>query len=229
MLTPRRAPVRPHRFQGAKLRSPAVVETLGAERFFITAAPELRCELRADRTKEGTMVTGAAQRGRGRWKRAKSRRKLEKVAKNQERNTMAANGSVGCDPPDKLLLSALKYWEVERDLIEERLATEVCRGCVVSINTATTYGVRRWSSSPLFRILRSTSSLCSTTRSFSLRIADQSARSSASAYCSLRLFGENRQDCAALERRRYGMAIRGLASILKLLSSRLTMVQRIFG
>ena len=35
---------------------------------------------------------------------------------------MAANGSVGCDPPDKLLLSALKYWEVERDLIEERLA-----------------------------------------------------------------------------------------------------------
>jgi hypothetical protein len=36
---------------------------------------------------------------------------------------MAANGSVGCDPPDKLLLSALKYWEVERDLIEERLDT----------------------------------------------------------------------------------------------------------
>jgi hypothetical protein len=34
---------------------------------------------------------------------------------------MAANGSVGSDPPDKLLLSALKYWEVERDLIEERL------------------------------------------------------------------------------------------------------------
>jgi hypothetical protein len=35
---------------------------------------------------------------------------------------MATNGSVGCDPPDRLLLSALKYWEVERDLIEERLA-----------------------------------------------------------------------------------------------------------
>ena len=69
------------------------------------------------------MVTGAAQRGRGRWRRTKSRRKLEKVAKNQGRNTLAANGSVGCDPPDKLLLSALKYWEVERDLIEERLAT----------------------------------------------------------------------------------------------------------
>jgi hypothetical protein len=34
---------------------------------------------------------------------------------------MAANEFVGCDPPDRLLLSALKYWEVERDLIEERL------------------------------------------------------------------------------------------------------------
>ena len=42
---------------------------------------------------------------------------------------MAANGSVGGDPPDKLLLSALKYWEVERDLIEERLDHhEVCDG-----------------------------------------------------------------------------------------------------
>ena len=68
------------------------------------------------------MVTGAAQRGRGRWKRAKSRRKLEKVEKDQGRNTLGANESVGGDPPDKLLLSALKYWEVERDLIEERLA-----------------------------------------------------------------------------------------------------------
>jgi hypothetical protein len=67
------------------------------------------------------MVTGAARRGRGRWRRTKSRRKLEKAAKNQGRKTMAGNESVGCDPPDRLLLSALKYWEVERDLIEERL------------------------------------------------------------------------------------------------------------
>jgi hypothetical protein len=35
---------------------------------------------------------------------------------------MATNESVGCDPPDRLLFSALNYWEVERDLIEERLA-----------------------------------------------------------------------------------------------------------
>lgn len=70
------------------------------------------------------MVTGAARRGRGRWRRAKSTRKLEKGApKNHARNTMAGNDSVGGDPPDKLLLSALKYWEVERDLIEERIAS----------------------------------------------------------------------------------------------------------
>ena len=69
------------------------------------------------------MVTGAARRGRGRWRRAKSRRKLERAAKNQGRKTMATNESVGCDPPDRLLFSALNYWEVERDLIEERLAT----------------------------------------------------------------------------------------------------------
>ena len=48
---------------------------------------------------------------------------------------MAANGSVGCDPPDKLLLSALKYWEVERDLIEERLDYhEVCDGGLLGRN-----------------------------------------------------------------------------------------------
>ena len=69
------------------------------------------------------MVTGAAQRGRGRWRRAKSRRKLDKVSKNQGHNTVRANQSVGGEPTDKLLLSALKYWEVERDLIEERLAS----------------------------------------------------------------------------------------------------------
>ena len=69
------------------------------------------------------MVTGAARRGRGRWRRAKSRRKLERAAKDQGRDRMATNEPMGGDPPDKLLLSALKYWEVERDLIEERLAT----------------------------------------------------------------------------------------------------------
>jgi hypothetical protein len=67
------------------------------------------------------MVTGAGRRRRGRWRRTKSRRKLERAAKDPERDTRAFEESLQIDQPDRLLLSALKYWEVERDLIEERL------------------------------------------------------------------------------------------------------------
>ena len=60
---------------------------------------------------------------RGRWRRAKARRKLQKAAKNSVQKTNAPNEVPHRDQPDRLLLSALKYWEVKRDLIEERLAT----------------------------------------------------------------------------------------------------------
>ena len=69
------------------------------------------------------MVTGAARRRRGKWRRAKSRRKLQQAAKDSGPITLDPDESLGCDEHDRLLLSALKYWEVERDLIEERLAT----------------------------------------------------------------------------------------------------------
>jgi hypothetical protein len=36
---------------------------------------------------------------------------------------MAPGEALRRDQPDRLLLSALKHWEVEQDLIEERLAT----------------------------------------------------------------------------------------------------------
>jgi hypothetical protein len=65
------------------------------------------------------MVTGGARFRRGRWRTAKSRRKLEKAAKQK---TLAPEEAMHRDQPDKLLLSALNYWEVERELIEERLA-----------------------------------------------------------------------------------------------------------
>ena len=43
------------------------------------------------------------------------------------------NEALHPDPPDKLLLSALKYWEVKRDLIEERMASERIRsGCFLA-------------------------------------------------------------------------------------------------
>jgi hypothetical protein len=69
-------------------------------------------------------VMGAAPRGRrGKWRKAKSRRKLQRAAKDSGPNTLGPDESLLCDQHDRLLLSALKYWEVERDLIEERLAT----------------------------------------------------------------------------------------------------------
>ena len=69
------------------------------------------------------MVTPGARSKRGRWRRAKSRRKLEKASKNSGQKTLAPEDTMHRDQPDKLLLSALNYWEVERELIEERLAS----------------------------------------------------------------------------------------------------------
>jgi len=68
------------------------------------------------------MVTGGARPRRGRWGRAKARRKLKKAAKESGQKATAPNEILHRDRPDRLLLSALNYWEVERDLIEERLA-----------------------------------------------------------------------------------------------------------
>lgn len=75
------------------------------------------------KTKDETMVTPGAQPKRGKWRRGKSRRKLEKAAKNTGQKTLAPDEAMNRDQPDKLLLSALNYWEVERELIEERLAS----------------------------------------------------------------------------------------------------------
>jgi hypothetical protein len=69
------------------------------------------------------MVTGGASARRGKWRRAKARRKLQKAAKNSGEKATASNEALHHSQPDRLLLSALKYWEVERDLIEERLAS----------------------------------------------------------------------------------------------------------
>jgi hypothetical protein len=50
------------------------------------------------------------------------RRKLQKAAKDSGQKATPPN-EADRDQTDRLLLSALKYWEVERDLIEERMAT----------------------------------------------------------------------------------------------------------
>jgi hypothetical protein len=69
------------------------------------------------------MVTGGARPRRSRWQRTKARRKLQKGAKNSGQKGSAPDEALRGDQPDRLLLSALKYWEVERDLIDERVAS----------------------------------------------------------------------------------------------------------
>ena len=68
------------------------------------------------------MMGAIQQRRREHWRRTKSRRKREKLAKEAESKTIERGNAGRDEHPDPLLASALKYWEVERDLIEERLA-----------------------------------------------------------------------------------------------------------
>ena len=62
-------------------------------------------------------------KARRRWRMSKSKRTRQKSSKPSEPlrlETPDHNGSCAAEGIDKLLLSALKYWEVKRDLIEER-------------------------------------------------------------------------------------------------------------
>jgi hypothetical protein len=69
------------------------------------------------------MVIGAARGRRRKWRRTKSERRRQRAAKDPGQKTIVRNETPRDEQLDRLLLSALKYWEVERDLIEERLAT----------------------------------------------------------------------------------------------------------
>jgi hypothetical protein len=68
------------------------------------------------------MMIGAARGRRRKWRRTKSERKRQKAAKDLVQKTIERDHSLQDEQSDRLLLSARKYWEVERDLIEERLA-----------------------------------------------------------------------------------------------------------
>ena len=68
---------------------------------------------------------GATKPKRAKWQplRFKRRpRKLSKHSKTSQPEMMNGNESVQADEIDRLLLSSLRFWEVERDLIEERMA-----------------------------------------------------------------------------------------------------------
>jgi hypothetical protein len=49
--------------------------------------------------------------------------KAGKGRENSGQKAAAPEEAMRRDQPDRLLLSALNYWEVERELIEERLAS----------------------------------------------------------------------------------------------------------
>jgi len=66
-----------------------------------------------------------APRRRRRWRMSKSkhsRQRSSKPSTQWRREKSDDNGSTEAEGIDRLLLSALRYWEVERDLIEERMA-----------------------------------------------------------------------------------------------------------
>lgn len=68
---------------------------------------------------------GTARQRHKRLRKSKSRRKRRTSSKLSEAwqpEVMNNGESAQVDGLDRLLLSSLKYWEVERDLIEERLA-----------------------------------------------------------------------------------------------------------
>jgi hypothetical protein len=62
---------------------------------------------------------------RAKWRTLKFKRRLRKLSKRSgtsQPETMDDNESAQAEEIDRLLLSSLRYWEVERDLIEERVA-----------------------------------------------------------------------------------------------------------
>jgi len=68
---------------------------------------------------------GAARRGHRRWRMSRSRRKSRQSSKRSETwrpEVIDGDESADTEETDRLLLSSLRFWEVERDLIEERLA-----------------------------------------------------------------------------------------------------------
>src|SRR5690242_4138563 len=88
-----------------------------------TAVPASRHEFNIVRgpRREKIVMAAIQRRRRERWRRTKSRCKVEKPAKVSGHKMPEHSDLTNGEPPDRLVLSALKYWEVKRDLIEERL------------------------------------------------------------------------------------------------------------
>jgi hypothetical protein len=69
---------------------------------------------------------GATKTKYARWRKLKFKRRPRKLSKPSETSrpqTMDDDEFAQAEEIDRLLLSSLRFWEVERDLIEERVAT----------------------------------------------------------------------------------------------------------
>ena len=64
---------------------------------------------------------GAARLRQTNSRMSKTRRRLSKRSGTSRPETMNDDESTQAEEIDRLLLSSLRYWEVERDLIEERM------------------------------------------------------------------------------------------------------------
>lgn len=67
---------------------------------------------------------GATKPKHSKWRASKFKRRSRKLSKRSGTppETIDDNESAEAEEIDRLLLSSLRYWEVERDLIEERIS-----------------------------------------------------------------------------------------------------------
>jgi len=68
---------------------------------------------------------GPTRTKRAKWRTLKFKQRPQKFSNRLETlqpETLDDNESAQVEAIDRLLLSSLRYWEVERDLIEERMA-----------------------------------------------------------------------------------------------------------
>jgi hypothetical protein len=69
-------------------------------------------------------LMGATKPKPAKWQTLKFKRRPRKLSKRSDTSwpeTMDGDESVEAKKLDRLLMSSLKFWEVERDLIEERI------------------------------------------------------------------------------------------------------------
>src|SRR4029450_6155795 len=79
---------------------------------------------RTERIHEGGLLMARARRGRRRWRTPKSKWRSQPSSKGSEGwrpKIMNGGESAEAEETDRLLLSSLRYWGVEADLMEERL------------------------------------------------------------------------------------------------------------